>query len=94
MAILAYMLVGLVAVWSRGKGVRLPRTPNTLASVWGYLCGSRLVYDFAEFARVQGRERDRAVMGLGRNYVLKRDRGMDGAMRWGVDYADDGRMGA
>ena len=94
MAILAYMLVGLVGIWSRGKGgLRLPRTPNTLGSVWGYLCGSRLVHDFAEFACVETRERDRAVKGMGRNYGLQRDRGTDGAMRWSVDYADGGRMG-
>ena len=89
------MLVALVGVWSRGKGgLTLPRTPNTLASVWGYLCGSRFVHDFAELACVETKERDRFVKGLGRDCVLKRDRGTDGAVRWVVDYADDGRMGA
>ena len=94
MAILAYMLLTLTSVWTRSKGPGLPRTPNTLASVWSYVCGSRMAGDFSELSVLGTAERDRVVAGWGRVYGLKKVRGVDGVMRWGVDYDDgEGRSG-
>ena len=90
-SILGYMLLSLAAVWLRPKGPALPRTPNTLAAVWSYLCGAKMLGDFADLAILEARERDRIVGGMGRVYGLRVEKGTDGVERWGVDYDGDGR---
>ena len=88
MAVLAVMLLSLVAIWCRRGDPKLPRTPNTMAAVLSYLCAGRMTEDFAAFA-CSGREaRNRIVEDWGREYVFDVGRGVDGVVRWGVDYAD------
>lgn len=87
------MLLALLSIWTRPKGPQLPRAPNTLGSVWSYLCGSRMVGDFADLACLETERRDRVVEAMGVMYGLRRERGTDGVTRWGVDYDGDGRSG-
>lgn len=93
MAILAVMLVGLVAIWIRSRrlnsdraGGRLPRTPDTVAAVWSYVCASVMLEDFAGLGALEGKERDGWVEGWGRRYGMRWDCGVDGVGRWRVDY--------
>ncbi|KAI9674741.1 MAG: hypothetical protein M1817_001645 [Caeruleum heppii] len=93
MAILSLMILILVAVYLRPKGPDLPRTPNTVAAVWSYLCASSLVEDFADLSGLGRKERNERVKMWGRSYVLSVERRVDGALRWGVDY-DGADIGA
>lgn len=90
MAVLAVMLLSLAAIWCRRGDPKLPRTPNTVAAVLSYLCAGRMTEDFAGFARMAPEKRNQIVEDLGREYVFDVGRGVDGVVRWGVDYADGG----
>jgi len=50
-----------------------------------------MVGDFADLACLETERRDRVVEAMGVMYGLRRERGTDGMMRWGVDYDGDGR---
>lgn len=80
------MLISLMVMWFRPSGPYLPRTPNTLAAIWSYLCGARMIEDFADLACTEAKNRDSIIKDLGMTYVLGIGRGTDGVMRWGVDY--------
>ncbi len=94
MAILGVMLLDLVALYLRrspkGEG-NLPRTPDTVAAVWSYVCGSVMLDDFADLATLGTKERDRWVEGWGSRFGMGWERGVDGVSRWKVDY-DSGKM--
>ncbi|KAI9851745.1 MAG: hypothetical protein M1824_002493, partial [Vezdaea acicularis] len=88
MAILSLMLISLVILYLRPSGPLVPRTPNTLASVMLYLCGSRLCEDYADLSTVKERVRDRLVLDMGRRYGFREQEGVDGKVRWNVDFED------
>lgn len=87
---MSLMLLLLVALYVRPRGPDLPRTPNTLASIFSYLCASRLLRDFAGLATLDARARRRQLDMLSsvapRTYVLKKMRTEDQVVRWAVDY--------
>ena len=89
------MLLSLAAIWLRRGDPELPRTPNTVGAVLSYLCAGRMTEDFAALACLGRGTRNRIVEDLGTEYVFDVGRGVDGVVRWGVDYADgdDGRAG-
>ena len=96
--IMSLMLMVLIGTYVRRQGrrdvlVNLPRHPDTIASVLSYLCGGRLVDDFADLARLKGKKRNRIVQGWKRRYVLKKDLDRDGVRRLGVDYDGGGGEG-
>ncbi|KAI9802327.1 MAG: hypothetical protein M1833_001833 [Piccolia ochrophora] len=86
LAILATMLLVLVAVYVRPRGPDLPRHPSTVASVMSYLCASWMLEDFAETVTLDSKTRDQNVRDMARQYTLKESIGVDGVMRWCVDY--------
>ena len=84
------MIVLLIVLFLRPKGPDLPRAPNTLASVVSYLCGSRLLHEFADLAVVDARTRRMRLERAPRTYVLRRMVNDDGVVRWTIDYDDSG----
>ena len=93
MAILGLMLLTFVALMLRPKGPGLPRKPNTLGSLFMYLCDSSMTSDFADLSCLGMTARDRWVRAKDRLYCLKYDLGTDGCMRWQVDYDTRGEKG-
>lgn len=53
-----------------------------------YLCAGKMTEDFADFACLGRETRNQIVEDWGRRYVFDVGRGVDGVLRWGVDYAD------
>ena len=94
MAILGAMIDVMVAVYARlarSPDPDLPRSPNTLAAVFSYLCGaSNMLDDFADMAMLDRRTRAKRVKAMGRTYVLAEKPGDDRVVRWTVDYDYDG----
>lgn len=86
MAILGLMLLGMVGLYVRPRGPSLPRTPDTVAAVWSYLCGSSLLEDMADMSMLSESTRDRLVRKMGRKYTLEERTNMDGTARWTIDY--------
>ena len=86
LAILAFMLVVLLAIWLRPKGPDLPRKPNTLGALCLYLCDSQLRFDFADLAYMKEEERNYTVRDMEKDYVLKCRLGSEGDLRWTVEY--------
>ena len=93
MAILGLMLLTFVALMLRPKGPDLPRRPDTLGAMVMYLCDSSMTSDFADLSGLETRARDRWVMEKDRLYCLNYGVGMDGRMRWQVDYDTRGEKG-
>jgi hypothetical protein len=97
MAILALMLLSQAALVLRRRGdPPLPRTPDTVAAVWSYLCASGggggdsgLLDDFADLGATAPRRRDALVRAMGRKYVLERRADERGISRWVIDYSSD-----
>ena len=96
--ILGTMLVVLAAVWIRSRsGPGLPRSPNTIAAVFSYLCGSAahggtLLDDFADLSVLDRRKRNKRVAALKRRYGLRVSQGQDAVPRWTIDYDDHDGM--
>lgn len=86
-SILGMMLIALVAViiWRRSNPA-IPREPDTLASVWTYLCASNMLEDFEGMEFMPEKVRDRSVRGAGRRYFYGMANGTDGKDRYMVDY--------
>ena len=91
MTILGLMVVTMLAIvlW-RLDNPRLPRAPESLASVCMMLCGSGMVRDFRHMEEVDSGVRDEAVGRSGRRYWCGPAVGLDGRERWMVDHEDVG----
>ena len=86
------MLIALGAILLRGRrDPVLPRAPENIAAVALSVCGSRMVGGFEGLAVVDGKTRDRRVREMGRRYWGGEMLGVDGVVRWGVDYDERGR---
>lgn len=90
LAVLGFMIVANVAVvvWRRGNP-QMPRDPDTLASVWMMMCGSRMVGDFEGMERVERDTRDAAVRRSQRRYWFAKARGLDDKERHMIDLESD-----
>jgi hypothetical protein len=84
--ILCIMLAVLVIVYIRPRGPPIPRTPNTIAAVFSYLCASRMLDDFADLATVDSEKREERVNDMGRTYCLDVMDDGQGTARWTIDY--------
>ncbi len=84
--ILALMMICLAIIYIRRRRPRLPRSPETIGAVLSYLCGARMLNDFSELSKLDRKARDRWVNGLRRTYTLNKELGVDGQIRWCVDY--------
>lgn len=85
-AIMAFMLLATLILYLRPRGPDLPRSPNTIAAILSYLCGSHLLESFADLATVDERTRHRRVEALARRYVLAKRPNVDQVVRWSIDY--------
>lgn len=89
-AILAYMSLVAGVVYLRRRRPFLPRQPNTIASVLGYIHQSKMLYDFVGAEKRSGDEMRRYLEGgaggaAGRTYGLGWCDGRDGRIHCAVD---------
>lgn len=63
----------------------MPRMPDTLASVWTYLCASTLLDDFEALEGLNEKERNKRIVSWGKRYEYGQKKGVDGVIRWAVD---------
>ena len=80
------MLAMLVVLYIRPRGPPIPRTPNTVAAIFSYLCASRMLDDFADLATVEGEKREERINDMGRTYCLDVMDDGQGTARWTIDY--------
>ena len=85
--IVGLMLLALIAlfVWRRSNPP-IPREPDTLASVWTYLCASEMLGDMDGMEYMDEKRRDRTIMVGGRRYFYGMATGVDGRDRYMVDH--------
>lgn len=89
-AIMSFMLAVLAILQLRPRGPALPRTPNTLGSVFSYLCESRLVADLADLGTADAKTQRAHIKQGSRTFVLKqKSTAADGLLRWTIDYDDE-----
>ncbi|KUI74115.1 hypothetical protein VM1G_09904 [Cytospora mali] len=83
--ILLYMSVVATVVFIRRRTPFLPRQPNTIASVLGFIHQSKMLYDFVGTEKFCNREMVRFLEDIGKTYGLGWFEGRDGQMHCGVD---------
>lgn len=84
-AILFYMGVVATLVFVRRRKPFLPRQPNTIASVLGYIHQSKMLYDFVGTEKKSNVEMRDYLSRVGRTYGLGWFEGRDGRTHCGVD---------
>jgi uncharacterized membrane protein YhaH (DUF805 family) len=89
--ILGIMLIAFVAVtiWRRSNPP-IPRQPDTLASVWTYLCASNMLEDFEGMEFMTEKVRNKTIRDAGRRYFYGMANGTDGKDRYMVDHEGAG----
>lgn len=85
--ILGLMVVTMIGIllW-RLDNPRMPRPPDTVASVCAYLCASRILEDFQRMEKVGAELRDATVKESARRYWFGQGIGLDGKTRWMLDH--------
>lgn len=83
--ILIYMSVVATVVFLRRRHFFLPRQPNTIASVLGYIHQSKMLYDFVGTEKKSNTEMGAYLEKVGRTYGLGWFEGRDGRIHCGVD---------
>lgn len=83
--ILAYLLIVSSVVFLRRRQPFLPRQPNTIASVLGYIHQSKMLYDFVGTEKKSNDEMAAWLEKVGRTYGLGWFEGRDGRVHCGVD---------
>ena len=90
-AIIGLMLLALIAlfIWRRSNPT-MPREPDTLASVWTYLCASEMLKDMDGMEYIDEKRRERSIRVGGRRYFYGMATGTDGRDRYMVDHERSG----
>lgn len=83
--ILLYMALVATLVFLRRRRPFLPRQPNTIASVLGYIHQSKMLYDFVGTEKKSNAEMGTYLANVGRTYGLGWFEGRDGRTHCGVD---------
>lgn len=83
--ILLYMSLVATIVFLRRRHPFLPRQPNTIASVLGYIHQSKMLYDFVGTEKKSNAEMGQYLENVGRTYGLGWFEGRDGRTHCGVD---------
>lgn len=83
--ILLYMAFVATLVFLRRRHPFLPRQPNTIASVLGYIHQSKMLYDFVGTEKKSNAEMATYLASVGRTYGLGWFEGRDGRTHCGVD---------
>lgn len=83
--ILVYMTFVATLVFLRRRHPFLPRQPNTIASVLGYIHQSKMLYDFVGTEKKSNAEMADYLAKVGRTYGLGWFEGRDGRTHCGVD---------
>lgn len=83
--ILLYMSVVATVVFLRRRHFFLPRQPNTIASVLGYIHQSKMLYDFVGTEKESNAEMGAYLEKVGRTYGLGWFEGRDGRIHCGID---------
>jgi hypothetical protein len=89
--ILGIMLIAFVAViiWRRSNPP-FPRQPDTLASVWTYLCASNMLEDLEGMEFMAEKARNKSITRAARRYFYGMANGSDGKDRYMVDHEGAG----
>lgn len=83
--ILLYLCLVATLVFLRRRHFFLPRQPNTIASVLGYIHQSKMLYDFVGTEKMSHAEMGAYLAKAGRTYGLGWFEGRDGRIHCGVD---------
>lgn len=83
--ILLYLSLVVTLVFLRRRHFFLPRQPNTIASVLGYIHQSKMLYDFVGTEKMSHAEMGAYLAKAGRTYGLGWFEGRDGRIHCGVD---------
>jgi uncharacterized membrane protein len=90
-AIIAMMLLTIPLIALRGRDLLMPRSPDTIAAVLLYICGSPMLASFRGLSLLDAKTRNQRIVDMGRIYRYGLVVGVDGQVRMGVDHALDGR---
>ena len=77
--------IGIIWMLCRKKTSGMIRRPDTVASIMIYLCGSLILGDFKEKARMKQKKRDKLVKERDKRYSMGKLIGVDAVKREGVD---------
>ncbi|KAK4171675.1 hypothetical protein QBC36DRAFT_339512 [Triangularia setosa] len=88
--ILCVMLIQLmlVIIWRR-RLPHLPRQPDTIAAVMTYVAGTSMVRDFYGLEEMKTKERNKAIVQMGKVYAYGWRQEPEGGIRWIVDEVPD-----
>ncbi|KAK0718734.1 hypothetical protein B0T21DRAFT_295635, partial [Apiosordaria backusii] len=78
----------LVIIWRR-KLPHLPRQPDTIAAVMTYVAGTSMVRDFYGLEEMKTKERNKAIIQMGKVYAYGWRQEPEGGIRWIVDEVPD-----
>jgi len=85
LAILIFLCLVATYVYVRRRHPFLPRQPNTIASILGFIHQSKMLYDFVGTEKLNNDDMVERLVGIGKTYGLGWFTGRDGEMHCGVD---------
>lgn len=83
--ILAMIIVGIIWMLCRKRIAHLIRSPDTIASVLLFLCGSSMLEDFKGMALMNRKERDAVIKSWDKRYAIGSVIVVDEVEREGID---------
>ncbi|KAF7874184.1 hypothetical protein EAF04_002856 [Stromatinia cepivora] len=84
-----FILISLILIsmlsYTRRRHAFLPRQPSSIASILAFIYQSKMLYDFVGTEKLNNREMEERLVGIGKQYGLGWFKGRDGEMHCGVD---------
>ncbi|KAM0148057.1 hypothetical protein ACHAQE_007396 [Botrytis cinerea] len=85
LAILVFLICISILSYARRRHPFLPRQPSSIASILAFIYQSNMLYDFVGTEKLNNREMEERLVGIGKKYGLGWFKGRDGEMHCGVD---------
>ncbi|KAJ8062296.1 hypothetical protein OCU04_008842 [Sclerotinia nivalis] len=82
--LLSLILISIIS-YTRRRHAFLPRQPSSIASILAFIYQSKMLYDFVGTEKLNNREMEERLVGIGKQYGLGWFKGRDGEMHCGVD---------
>ncbi|CAD6447323.1 ebe364ee-83dc-4e6b-86d9-11974cea1879-CDS [Sclerotinia trifoliorum] len=82
--LLSLILISIIS-YTRRRHAFLPRQPSSIASILAFIYQSKMLYDFVGTEKLNNREMEERLVGIGKSYGLGWFKGRDGEMHCGVD---------
>lgn len=83
--ILLVVIATTILVYARRRHPFLPREPSTIAAVLAFIYASNMLNDFIDTERLNNKQMEQRLIGLGKRYGLGWFRGRDGKIHCAID---------